>query len=342
MTMKKTALLISLLLLISSILVGCGKDSTSGTSNNATASEGDPLSISIGHTLAPESHYHVMATKMAEIAAEKSDGKIEIKVFPQSQLGGEVKMIQGARSGTLDMLVTAQAPLTTTIEEYALFDIPYLFDSIDQANGILAGPVGDKFLDMLPEHDMVGLGWLSVMERNVFASKPVKSVKDLESFKIRVMQSPGYVEAYEAYGAQPTPMAYSELYMSLQQGLVDGGDTSPDQFVMDKFDEVAKYYNLTKTHHLPALLIVSKKKWDSYSEEQKEILNSAAEEALAYGIDYYKQSYDESIEKMKEANVEVVETDLDSLKAESEKVNESLLSEIPDGEQLFEEIQKEK
>ena len=88
---------------------------------------------------------------MAEIAKKKSDGEIIINTFPQSQLGGEVKMIQGARSGTLDMLITAQAPLTGTIEEFSFFDVPYLFDSVDHANAALGGQLGDHFLNMLPE-----------------------------------------------------------------------------------------------------------------------------------------------------------------------------------------------
>lgn len=300
------------------------------------------LELNVGHTLAPDSHYQVATTRMAELAAKKSNGQIKINVFPQSQLGGEVKMIQAARTGGLDMFITAQAPLVNTVKAYSLFDMPYLFDSVDQANKVLSGPVGKEFLDMLPKYNLVGLGFLSVMERNVFSSKPIKSGTDMAGMKLRVMQSPGYVKAYESFGAQPTPMAYGDVYMSLQQGVVDGADTSPDQFVMDKFVEVSKFYNLTKVHYLPALLIVSKPKWDKLTPQQQAILKASADEALADSRVYYKKSYAESIDRMKKAGVTVVEPNLAPMKQTSSKIDADLLSNIPDGKKLYDKVQAAK
>jgi tripartite ATP-independent transporter DctP family solute receptor len=308
----------------------------------STFAFGAQVNLNVGHTLAPDSHYQVAVNKLAEIAARKSHGEIKINVFPQSQLGGEVKMIQGARTGGLDMFITAQAPLTNTVKAYSLFDMPYLFDSVDQANKVLNGPVGKEFLDMLPKYNLVGLGWLSVMERNVFSSKPIRGDKDMAGMKLRVMQSPGYVKAYESFGAQPTPMAYGDVYMALQQGVVDGADTSPDQFVMDKFVEVSKFYNITKVHYLPALLIVGKPTWDKLSDSHRKILQEAATEALTESRAYYKKSYADSIANMKKAGVQVVEPDVAGLKQTSAKVDEALLAAIPDGKKLFDRIQAAK
>ncbi|MEJ8834796.1 TRAP transporter substrate-binding protein [Ramlibacter sp. AN1133] len=300
------------------------------------------VSLNVGHTLAPDSHYQIAAVRMAEIAAKKSNGQIKINVFPQSQLGGEVKMIQAARTGGLDMFITAQAPLTNTIKAYSLFDMPYLFDGVDQANNVLSGSVGKEFLAMLPKYNLVGLGFLSVMERNVFSSKPIRSGTDMQGMKIRVMQSPGYVKAYESFGAQPTPMAYGDVYMALQQGVVDGADTSPDQFVMDKFVEVSKFYNITRVHYLPALLIASKTTWDKLTPDQRKIVQDSATEALAESRAYYKKSYADSIASMKKAGVQVVESNVDNLKQASAKVDEQLLSGIPDGKALFDKVQAAK
>jgi tripartite ATP-independent transporter DctP family solute receptor len=308
-----------------------------------TLSFAAPVSLNVGHTLAPDSHYQVATKRMAEIAAKKSNGEIKINVFPQSQLGGEVKMIQAARTGGLDMLITAQAPLTNTVKAYSLFDMPYLFDSVDQANTVLSGPVGKEFLDMLPQYNLVGLGFLSVMERNVFSSKPIRSGSDMAGMKIRVMQSPGYVKAYEAFGAQPTPMAYPDVYMALQQGVVDGADTSPDQFVMDKFIEVSKFYNITRVHYLPALLIASKASWEKLTPDQRKIVQDSATEALVESRAYYKKSYDESIATMKKAGVQVIEPNVASLKlTTSAKVDEGLLATIPEGKALYGKVQAAK
>lgn len=331
------------------VLSGCGGAEQPAANGSAPpgdgASAGKPdkvVELNLGHTLAPESHYQATAVKLAELAAQKSGGTIKINVFPQSQLGGEVKMIQSARTGSLGMLITAQAPLTNTVHEYSIFDLPYLFDSLDEGNKVLGGPVGKKFLDMLPQHDLIGLGFLTVIERNVFGSKAINKPEDMKGMKVRVMQSPGYVKAYEAFGSQPTPMAYSEVYLSLQQKVVDGGDTSPDQFVMDKFIEVAKYYNKTKVHYLPVLLLMSKQVWGTLSANQQKALQEAANEALAYNKEFFKKSYDDSIAKMKAEGVTVVETDIEAMKKAAQPVYETLLKDIPNGKALYDEIQAAK
>ncbi len=306
------------------------------------SAQAQPVQLNLGHTLAPDSHYQFMSQRMADLAAKKSNGEIKISLFPQSQLGGEVKMIQAARTGGLDLFITAQAPLVNTVKAYGLFDVPYLFDSVDQANKVLSGPVGKEFLAMLPKHNLVGLGFLSVMERNVFSAKSINKGSDMAGMKVRVMQSPGYVKAYEAFGAQPTPMAYGDVYMALQQGVVDGADTSPDQFLMDKFVEVSKFYNLTRVHYLPALLIASKSKFDNLTPKQQQIVQESANEALEAGREFYKKSYAESMDKIKKAGVQIIEPDIASMKALSAKTNEPLLSVIPDGKALFDKVQKAK
>ncbi|QJR20483.1 TRAP transporter substrate-binding protein [Pelagibacterium halotolerans] len=296
------------------------------------------LDMNLGHTLTPDSPFHAGAQKFADILEERSDGEINITVFPHSQLGGELTMIQGAQMGTEDVFVTGQSTLTNTAREFLIFDIPYLFDSVDQANEILAGPAGDKFLDVLPEYGLVGLGWFSAMERNVFASRPINSVDDFAGMKMRVIQSPGYVDSYSALGAQPTPMAYADLYLALQQGVIDGADTSPDQFVSDKFIEVSDYYNLTRVHYMPALLIMSKSRWDSFTAVEQEMVQQAADEAMAYAQDYYKQAYDNAITEMEEAGVTIVETDVDTLVEATDPVAQQLIDQIPDGQEFYDAV----
>ncbi|MBP6117188.1 MAG: TRAP transporter substrate-binding protein [Neisseriaceae bacterium] len=306
------------------------------------AGEGEKIELKVGHILTPTSHYQVMIDEMAKVAAEDSNGAITITSFPQSQLGDEIKMIQATRAGTLSMFISGQAALENTVKEYEIFDLPYLFDNIQQANQVLAGPVGQKYLDMLSQYQLKGLGWLTAMERNVFATKAINSVDDMRGLKLRVMQAPGYVETYKALGAQPTPMAYSEVYMSLQQGVVNGGDISPDQFMNDRFNEVAKYFNLTKTHYLPALLVMSDRQWQKLSAEQQAIMQKAVAAGLKKGIAFYETDYLAALEKAKQSGVTVVEPDLSGFKARAEGVRASLIKGIPDGDALYQEIQSAK
>lgn len=338
--MKKPAVLLSMVMLLSValLLAGCG-----GSGNGSSGGKGnDVIKIRLGYTLAPGNHYDVMSRKFGELVAQKTSNKVKVEVFPQSQLGGEVQMIQAAKVGTQEMLITAQAPLENTVKEWTIFDMPYLFDSIDQANAVLNGPVGDRFLKMLPQHGLIGLGWLSVMERNVFSSKPINSLPNMKGMKIRVMEAPGYVQAYTALGATPTPMAYNEVYTALQQGVVDGGDTSPDQFNEDKFIEVAKYYNITHVHYLPAVLLVSKKTYDTWSPDIQKAVQDSASEALKYGRDYYKEAYKKSLDKAREKGVQVIQTDVAPFKEAVKPVYDKLLKDIPQGEELYKAIQEAK
>ena len=297
------------------------------------------LNMEVGHTLTTDSPFHVGTQKFADILKEKSNGKINITVFPHSQLGGEITMIQGAVAGATDLFVTGQPALNNVVKEFLVFDTPFLFDSVQQANEILAGPVGDKFLDILPKYGLVGLGWFSAIERNVFGDRAVNSAADLKGMKIRVIQSPGYVESYKSLGAQATPMAYSELYLALQQKVIDGGETTPDQFVSDKFIEVSKYFNMTHINIHPALLIMSKTRWDSLSDSERKMVQEAADEAMAYARDYYKKVYDEGLKTMAEKNVTVVyPSDLDSMVLATRPVVKKLVGDAPNGQALYDAV----
>lgn len=297
------------------------------------------LTMDVGHTLTTDSPFHVGATKFSELLKEKTNGKITVNVFPHSQLGGELTMIQGAVAGTTDILITGQPTLNNTVKEFLVFDAPFLFDNVEQANRILTGPVGQKFLDILPKYGMVGLGWFSAIERDVFGNRAVNTADDLKGMKIRVIQSPGYVDSYNALGAQATPMAYSELYLALQQKVIDGGETTPDQFVADKFIEVSPYFNMTRINIHPALLIMSKTRWDSLSKEEQEAIQSAADEALEYARAYYKKVYDEGLKTMEERGTKIVQpSDRESMVQATRPVVEKILKTAPNGKELYDAV----
>lgn len=297
------------------------------------------LNMEVGHTLTTDSPFHVGAQKFADILKEKSNGEINVTVFPHSQLGGELTMIQGAVAGTTDLLITGQPTLNNTVKEFLVFDAPYLFDSVEQANAILNGPAGKKFLDILPKYGMVGLGWFSAIERDVFGGRAVNSADDMKGMKIRVIQSPGYVESYNALGAQATPMAYSELYLALQQGVIDGGETTPDQFVSDKFIEVSKYFNMTHINIHPALLIMSKARWDSLSKDEQRIVQEAADEAMEHARAYYKKVYDEGLKTMAEKGITIVyPSNMDSLVQATRPVVQKLIDSAPNGQALYDAL----
>ena len=192
---------------------------------------------------------------------------------------------------------------------------------------------------MLEQEGMIGLSWFASLERNVFTTKvPVRTVDDLKALKLRVIQSSGYVESYKGIGASPTPLAYSELYMALQQGVIDGADTSPDQFLNDKFNEISKYFSLTRMHYMPVVFAVSKVFWDKLSPELQQALQEAADEAAAYDIQIFSEMHNESLEEMNNLGIEVIEIDTTPWIEATESVRSQILTTIPDGQSLYQEI----
>lgn len=312
---------------------------TAGLVGAGAARADDKIVMKLGHTLAPDNHYQLTALVFAREVAQRTHGKVEIQVFPQSQLGGEVQMAQALRTGTQDLMISAQAPIDNTIKQWQIFDMPYLFSSVDQANQVLQGPVGRKFLDMMPAVNIVGLAWLSVGERNLFTAKrPVSSLVDMKDMKVRVMQSPGYIAGYKALGANPTPLPYNQLFLALSQGLVDGGDTSPEQFIQDKFSDVARHYYITHVNYLPVVLAISKHSWTRLSPDEQKAFQAAAAVAAQYDLKEYKREYDDAIAKMKRNGTEVTVLDTQPWAAATQKARDELLSKIPDGPGLYQEI----
>lgn len=297
------------------------------------------IQLNAGHVLTTQSHYHAAAMKLAELVAEKSKGQIKITVFPAAQLGGEVKMIQSVRTGTQDIVVTGEAPLENTVKDYTVFSFPYLFSSVDEANKTLQGPIGKEMLNLLPNYGMVGLGFISALERNIFTTgRAITKAADMKGLKIRVIPGPGYVTAYTALGAQPTPMAYTELYMAMQNSAVDAAENSPDLFLQDRFIEVSKTYTLAKVMYMPALIIISKAKFDSFTPEQQKIFRESAAEAVKHAIAHYKKDYAAALETMKSSKIQIIEPDLASFRATAPDVHAALLKEFPQAKPWLDKI----
>ncbi|MGY4238286.1 tripartite ATP-independent transporter DctP family solute receptor [Bradyrhizobium sp. USDA 4449] len=291
------------------------------------------VELKLGHVLTADSHYHAAAVAFADALKVKTGGKVVVKIFPQGQLGGEVQEVQALRLGTQDVLVTSQAAVVNTIKEWQIFDVPYLFDTVDQANKGLRSETGRKLLDLVDRQGMVGLSWLSVLERDVVsAKKPVTKLADLDGFKIRVIQSPGFVKAYKALGANPVPLPYGQLYLALQQGVVDGAETSPELMIQDKFAEVSKHFVLSHVNHMPVALLMSKATFAKFDAETQAAIRDAAFEASAVHESSYRKQYSEALSELTKRGLEVsAPADLKDWQAATEAARREIVADTPDG-----------
>lgn len=250
----------------------------------------------LGHAHPESGSYHKIALKLQEELAKSG---ITITIYPNATLGGELKAVQSIRSGAMDFAIVSQPAIENSVPEFRVLSLPYLFEDMNHAGAVLYGPVGRKFLDILKPYNMVGFDWGAVYERSVAGTKSINSIDDMNGLKIRVVQSPGFVKAYEALGAQPTAMAYGELFLALQNHVVDATELATGQIISDGFAEVITHYSVTRANYIPSLLLMSGKKFDALPADVQEKIRAAAEVAMKFGAQYVRDDDAKAVEKMK-------------------------------------------
>jgi TRAP-type transport system periplasmic protein len=240
-------------------------------------------SIKLSYVTAKDSPYGLGVTRFAELAAQKSDGKMKVRGYSDGQLGAEVQSISGAQGGVLEMALVSPAAVSGNVKEFGLFDFPFLFNEEKEVYTVLDGAVGKQLLDKLNDKGLVGLCYWEVGFRHVTNSKrPVAKAEDLQGLKIRTIQNPVFVDVFNALGANATPMAFTEVYTALETRALDGQETPYNVIYTSKFYEVQKYLSATKHIYGPGVVLVGKKFWDQLSADEKKILNDSCAEARDY------------------------------------------------------------
>ena len=273
------------------------KLATSAPVNNITLSSIEGAGLSSEHTVA------VVFKRLVE---QKTAGQIEVKIYPDSQLGDEREQWQSMQEGIVQMSTASAAPLAGFVSEWMAFNIPYLTDSEEVLLDVLNGPVGDAFKDLVKKKiDVRILGWAWLGFRNFTCNKPIHSVADMKGLKIRVTQSPEKVKLVEGLGAHAAPISWSELYTALQQGVVDGQENPLAIIEQGKLYEVQKHMILDG-HTLGVLPIsISETFFQSLSAEQQRIVQDAALKAITI---FRAQNYLGNtlwIEDLKEKGMEI-------------------------------------
>ncbi len=266
--------------------------------------------LKLGHIAEPTNPYVMGADKFAELVKEKSKGDIEIKVFPSSQLGAQKELIEGLIYGTVDMTLTGTAELGTFQPQMALFDMPFLFK--DRAHAYKAlDTVGMELGKPLEAKGIKLLGYMENGIRHLTNNtRPVKSPADMKGLKIRVMNNKVYVEMMKSLGASPTPMAFSELYSAMQQGTVDGQENPSAHIFTKRFYEVQKYASLTGHAYAPEPVLISMASWKKLTPAQQQIIQSAADDAIAWQRKLSTDKDTEFWNKIKATGkIEVIEVD---------------------------------
>jgi tripartite ATP-independent transporter DctP family solute receptor len=253
------------------------------------------------------------AREFANLVAEKSGGRIEIEVYPASQLGDERTQLQAVQMGAIDLF----RPNTNSMGDFGakkmnLFALPYVFRNRDHLWKVLKSPIGDELLQDVADSGtkMVALCYVEEGSRNFFfRENPVTKVADLKGLKIRVPQTQILMDTVNAFGASATPISYSELYSALQTGVVDGAENPPTGYLFNNFYEVAPYYTLDGHTYSPSLIVISEMKWKKLSEEDRKVLLEAARAVQEVNRKMAEERDVEALTALKEKGVTISDVD---------------------------------
>lgn len=248
------------------------------------------------------------AQKFADLVAAKSGGKIAVKLFAGGVLGGDLQTVSALQGGTVELTVLNAGILSAQVKEFAAYDFPFLFNSGKEADAVTDGPFGQKLMAKLEDKGLHGLGYWDLGFRNLTNSKrPITKADDIAGLKIRVIQSPIYIDMFAALGANATPLPFPELYSALEQKAVDGQENPNTTILSSKFAEVQKHITQTRHIYNPQALLVSKKTWDGMSAEEKKILAEASAEATLFQRQASRGAADSALDALKTAGMTVSE-----------------------------------
>jgi len=314
--------IISLLLIFSMMvtLVACGKETSNGDSGgNELPKDGPEFKFSIATSATSSSIIGQTMQYFADLVEERSGGKITVATYPDAQLGSDTELIEGVQMGTITMVIGNTAPQVSFVPELAVFDLPNVYSDTAQAQAVL-----NNFKDkMEPYFEGTGLK-LGVMFPTVFrymsSNKPVRSIDDFQGIKIRTMENPYHMAYWNELGASATPLAFSELYVGLQQGLVDAQENPLDIFMSSNFHEQQDYIIHTKHILFIATILMNQEQWDMMPAEYQEIVAECFEEAAKFGTENAKKIEDEIKQDIMDAGVEIIELDESTYEEIVEKV----------------------
>lgn len=275
-------------------------------STTVSASFAADITLKASHNANPDEPYHLGMQRMNELLREKTDGTAEIQVFSNAQLGDEMESIQGTQVGTVDIAVTANELLVNFVPDMGTLSLPFLFDDPTHLDRVVSDP---EFLatanEILAEKGFRLIGMFSAGTRHIMTKEPIESIDDLADLKIRTMQNPAHLDAFRMFGANPTPMAYTELYGALETGVVDGAEAANTNYHSQRFYEVAPNWAILGWLELVAPVVMGESRFQSLPVDVQSALMEAGKEAAAYQRELYRESDQKRFDLLIEEGVNV-------------------------------------
>jgi len=260
------------ILSLTGILVACG-----GDSETSAGSDGESVTLRLGHLGVPGDVYDLATIGFAEEVEERTDGRVTIELYGNAQLGGDREVMEQIQQGTLEMGLVSNGPVANFVPELGVLDLPFLFRDKEHFRSVLDGEIGDELANHVLDTGMRNLGYWEYGTVNINNNiQPIQHPDDMSGLSIRVQESEIILDTYKALGADPTTMAFPEVYTSLQQGVIDGSDGPYLSFTASNFYEVQNYLSEVAMFHRAAFLLINEDVYQSLSEEDQNILTELA------------------------------------------------------------------
>ncbi len=310
----------------------------------STALAQTPIIIKFSHVVTNDTTKGKGAIKFKELAEARTNGKVKIEVFPNSQLYKDKEEIEALQLGAVQMLAPAVSKFGPLgLREFEAFDLPYLFDNAAELERVAYGPIGQGLLKKLETKGIVGLAFWDNGFRNMSANKLLRKPEDAKGLKFRIPSSKVLDAEIRALGGLPQTMAFSEVYQALQTGVVDGTEATFSNIYSQKLYEVQKFITLTEHSALLYAVIVNKKFWDGLPADIRTTLEGAMKDATKYAHDLAQKENDDSVEAVRKSGKSQIITLTAAEKAEWKKAMVKTHKEFEDkiGKDLLGAIQKE-
>ncbi len=328
--MRRIAALGTAAIMAASLLTACGGSSGSATTTAAQAGGGEAaggseaaagggeaasgdvekIDLVFSHINAETHTWHKMAVKFKELIEERSGGNISVTIYPNNQLGSEVETVQSAIAGMgdCDIVLTGES-MQTYVEELGIIGMPYAITSEEHMDAVLNGEVGKELDELMLQAGLRNLGAIKRGPRNVTSNKEIHSPDDLQGFIIRTPESKMTMAAFEAMGAKPTPMAFSEIFTSLQQGVIHGQENPLANIYDASLFEVQDY--VIETEHLRAWVYfaISEARFQSFSPAAQQMIQECASEAIAYEHELFLEEEASLKSTLEEKGMTFIEVD---------------------------------
>ncbi|MBW6393510.1 MULTISPECIES: TRAP transporter substrate-binding protein [Halomonadaceae] len=295
------------------------------------------VTLKFGHLANEQNIWHQAAVKFKEEVEANSDGRIEVQLYPNEQLGAEMDVINSIQLGTADMTITGES-LQNWAPKAAMMAVPYAFRDSEHLRQAVEGEIGEQIEAQITERtNLVPLAWFERGPRHLTSNRPITQPDELDGMRLRVPNVPLFVDTWEALGARPTPMAFSEVFTALQQNVIDGQENPLSLIESASFYEVQDYVNLTGHVRSWIYVVIGRNQLESMPEELQQVVRDAAQEMQTYQAELFEEDQQRLEQALQERGMELVEVDTEAFADKARPAVEEALSE--EQRVLFDAIQ---